>query len=207
MKSRQLFAEEAEYYDQWYERHYDLFLAEVGVIEKLMPEHQQGIEIGIGTGRFSAHLGIGYGIDPVPEMLQIAAKRGIKVQQGYAECLPYADESFDYALMTTTICFLDDIDKAFSETSRILRQDGIFTVAFIDKNSYLGRKYRQQKRSRFYTDANFYTTDEIIDRLEYSGFETTAIYQTLFDRKCDPFEIIPGNGAGAFVGINGKAKK
>ena len=206
MKTKALFAENAELYDQWYEKHYDLFLAELAAIEKLMPKHKQGIEIGVGTGRFAAPLGIKFGIDPVPEMLEKAAKRGITVKKGFAENLPYEDNSFDYALMTTTICFLDDIDQAFAEVERVLQVGSIFTVAFIDKDSYLGQKYQTRKYDSFYSQANFCSPDGLYTRLKNANLKVIETYQTLLPTSDDPFASDAGHGKGAFIIINSKTQ-
>jgi len=41
----------------------------------------------------------------------MARDRGIKVIHAVAERLPIKDSQFDFALMVTTICFLDDVDQ------------------------------------------------------------------------------------------------
>ena len=204
MGNLKVFAEKAEHYDKWFEKHYDLFLAELAAIEKVMPKHEHGIEIGVGTGRFAAPLGIKFGIDPVPEMLKKAAKRGIKVREGFAEDLPYPSDSFDYVLMTTTICFLDDIDKAFAEVFRILQAGGIFTVAFIDKNSHLGQKYQKRKNDPFYSQATFCSPDGLYSKLKNANLKVIETYQALLPVSDDPFECNEGEGEGAFVIINSK---
>ena len=204
MGNLKAFAENAQHYDEWFEKHYDLFLTELAAIDKLMPEHERGIEIGVGTGRFAAPLGIKFGIDPVPEMLKKAAKRGIEVQEGFAEELPYLSDSFDYVLMTTTICFLDDIDKAFGEVARILQPGGVFTVAFIDKNSHLGKIYKKRKKDLFYSQATFCSSEGLYTRLENAGFQITETYQTLLPDADNPFESNSGYSEGAFVILNSK---
>lgn len=204
MGKLKVFAENAERYDQWFEKHYDIFLSELAAIEKVMPKHQCGVEIGVGSGRFAAPLGIRFGIDPVPEMLQKAAKRGIEVQEGFAEDLPYSSESFDYVLMTTTLCFLDDIDQAFAEVNRILQPNGYFTVAFIDKNSELGRKYLNRKDHTFYSNATLCEPEKVIAKLKNTGFYVLETHQTLLSVKECSFKCLLGHGDGAFVVINSK---
>lgn len=206
MKNIETFAENVERYDKWFEKHYDVFLAELATIDKIMPKHQRGIEIGVGTGRFAAPLGIRFGIDPVPQMLKRAVARGIKAQKGYAENIPYPDASFDYVLMTTTICFLDDIPKAFSEVARILQDQGNFTVAFIDKDSPIGQNYQKRKDNTFYAHACFYTPDGIYQHLTDAGFEIKTTYQTLLPETDCQFKCCEGYGRGSFVVINSQKK-
>ena len=201
MKDIDIFAQNVQRYDQWFERHYHVFLAELATIEKIMPKHHNGIEIGVGTGRFAAPLGIKFGIDPVPEMLEKAASRGIQVQEGVAENIPYPDASFDYVLMTTTVCFLNDIPKAFSEVARILQDKGNFTIAFIDKDSPVGKKYRRRKNHPFYSQAHFFSPEGIYQHLAGAGFEVKSTYQTLLpDTNCE-FDCCEGYGRGSFVVI------
>jgi len=47
--------------------------------------------------------------------------------------------------MVTTVCFLSDIPKAFSEVHRILKPEGETIIGIIDKNSVLGKKYEMEK--------------------------------------------------------------
>ena len=202
MESLKIFAENVERYDQWYEKHSDFFFAELAAIKKVIPAFTKGIEIGIGTGRFAASLGIKFGIDPIYEMLEKAKRRGIKVTQACGENIPYENASFDYALMTTTICFLDDIDRAFAEVARILQENGTFTVAFIDRESHLSKGYQGRTKDSFYSNALFYSSKEVIKKLEYAEFKIKDIFQTLLSESEDTFQCKPGYGQGAFVVIN-----
>ena len=65
-------------YDAWYDKHKFAFLSELEVIMKVLPRDEKGFEIGVGTGRFAAALGITMGIDPSGKMLDIAQERGMK---------------------------------------------------------------------------------------------------------------------------------
>src|SRR5579863_8743760 len=97
--------------------------------------NKTGVEIGVGTGRFAQPLHIKFGIEPSENMAQLAEKRGIKVYRTLAEDLPIGNETFDFALMVTTVCFLSDIPKAFGEVHRILKPGGEIILGIIDKNS------------------------------------------------------------------------
>lgn len=44
---------------------------------------------------------------------------------------------FDYALMVTTICFVDDIETSFQEAWRVLRTEGVFAVGFVRRTRVL----------------------------------------------------------------------
>ncbi len=196
MDDTKTFADNAERYDAWYDRHADLFHAELAAIKALTPVFRKGLEIGVGTGRFAAALGIRHGIDPEPAMLAKAAARGIDTTVGMAENLPYDDASFDMLLMTTTICFLDDIGQAFREARRVLALQGQFVVAFIDKYSHLGERYQNRGKAGnpFYADANFVSTSEVVDYLKSAGFAVEESRQTLLPEDSPPYRHIPGYG-------------
>ena len=94
----------------------------------------------------------------------------------------FKDGSFDLVLMVTTLCFLDDVKKAFSEVYRILKPGGSFINGFVDKNSKVGRIYQKDKqKSVFYRVAFFFTTEEVIKLLKEAGFRKFEFRQTIFN--------------------------
>lgn len=174
-----------------------------------MPESDNGIEIGVGSGRFAEPLGIKMGLEPSKEMIKIAQKRGIEVIAGVAENLPFKDSQFDFVLMITTICFVDDIEVSFQETCRVLKPDGFFVIGFVDKESPIGGLYqRHKKENPFYRIATFYSVDEVVSNLKRTGFKGFNFSQTVFHNLADIGDIEPikeGYGEGSFVVI--KARK
>jgi SAM-dependent methyltransferase len=182
-------------------------MSELQAVRKLLPQFGDGVEIGVGTGRFAAPLGVEFGIEPSASMGRIARQRGVKVARGVAENLPLADAQFDLALMVTTICFLDDVEAAFGEVHRILKDRGTFVVGFIDKDSPVGRSYRRRaKDSAFYSIATFYTAGEITRLLTQSGFRDIATVQTIFAgarRKQRVEPVKDGCGEGSFLVVRG----
>ena len=53
-------------YDNWYDRHGAAYGSELLAVRSLLPWQGVGLEIGIGTGRFAAPLGVRFDIDPSP---------------------------------------------------------------------------------------------------------------------------------------------
>ncbi|WP_094226995.1 class I SAM-dependent methyltransferase [Methanolobus psychrotolerans] len=190
-------------YDYWFEENRPVYESELEALRANMPPYAKGIEIGVGSGRFAVPLGISFGVDPSPMMMNVARRRGVQAVYGVAEKLPFADSSFDLALMVTTICFLDDARSAFMEVNRILKNSGYFVIGFIDKNSLVGRVYQEKRtQSVFYKLATFYSVEEIVSLLEYSGFDNVSFTQTIFKSMKDiekPEPVIPGHGKGSFV--------
>jgi len=194
-------------YEQWFDRNRYVYRSELAAVKQLIPEEGQGVEIGVGTGRFAEPLGIGFGVEPSEAMREIAEGKGLEVLEGTAERLPLEDESFDFALMVTTVCFLDDIERAFSEVYRILKPGGLFITGFVDRDSRVGRLYQKKKnKSRFYAEATFYSTGEVLSCLMETGFRDFRFAQTIFRdlKKIDSIEPVKeGFEEGSFVVIRG----
>lgn len=196
-------------YDDWFDRHRAAYESELAVLRALLPPEGGGMEIGVGTGRFAGPLGLRHGIDPSPAMRARARQRGIEVKDGVAEDLPYPDERFDAALMTTTLCYLDDSERAFAEARRVLRSGGVFVVGFIDRDGPLGRCYeREQTENPFYRGACFHAASEIVQLFEDAGFENLQARQTLFsdlETMTEPDPVWGGHGEGGFVALRGES--
>jgi len=196
------FDEQANDYDAWFEEHRGLYLAELEAVRGVTPAGGSGVEIGVGTGRFAAPLGIRIGIEPAPRMAELARQRGIEVLEYSAEALPFADGSFDFAVMVTVVCFLNDAGRAFREARRILKPHGILVIGFIDRESELGRRYSRKKdQSRFYRDATFYSVSELEALLTKAGFSCFAYRQTLMPGETTDLTVLEGHGSGGFVAV------
>ncbi len=196
------FSENVERYEAWFLDNPFAYVSELHAIREILPKGA-GVEIGVGTGRFAAPLGIKTGIEPSRAMAEHARRKGVEVTAGVAENLPYGDGSFDFALMVTTVCFLDDVDLAFHEVHRILKPAGAFVIGFVDRESALGREYQARKdQNVFYRDATFYSVREITGNLERTGFGSFEFRQTLFRPLDELAEVEPvktGYGDGSFV--------
>ncbi|WP_216594039.1 class I SAM-dependent methyltransferase [Desulfobacter postgatei] len=72
----------AKQYDQWFDENRQVYEAELRAVRSFIPERLCGLEIGAGTGRFAAPLGIQIGIEPVESMRKIARQRGVDVLGG-----------------------------------------------------------------------------------------------------------------------------
>lgn len=204
MPKTEPFEQHSAAYDEWFETNHAVYAAELEVIRQLLPQAEaKGVEVGVGTGRFAAPLGIEIGVEPSEKMAVLARKRGVRVVSGTAEDLPFPADSFDFVLMVTTLCFVEDVALSFSEAFRVLKPDGCMVIGFVDKQSPLGLQYAQRReKSKFYRDARFYSTPEVLKYLEEAGFKAAQIKQTLICEE-EPQTILPGFGAGAFVAIKG----
>jgi SAM-dependent methyltransferase len=196
-------------YEEWFNEHRYVYETELQAVRNFIPKDKKGIEIGIGTGRFALPFGIKEGVEPSLSMRNFAAQKGLTVYTGTAEELPLKDGSYDFALMVTTICFIDNVWKAFQEVRRILKPAGSFIIGLVDRNSSLGKIYEIMKeQNKFYRFATFYSTDEVIKLLKENGFKNIEVVQTVFGElpKIKSIQLFKeGYGEGGFVVI--KAKK
>jgi len=175
------FEEHADRYDAWFDRHRLAYEAEIQAI------------------------------DPAGAMCKVARRRGVRVATAAAEALPIRDQSLDFAMMITTICFLHDVPRALEEVRRVLKPGGFLVVGFVDKDSFLGRAYQEHRQeSLFYRVAEFLSTDEVFACLRDAGFRRLASTQTIFRPLDEIREVEPvedGYGEGSFVVIKGEVPR
>ncbi len=203
-----IFEESAQEYDDWFIRNEFAYQSELAAIKAFMPEEGRGLEIGVGTGRFAAPLGIEVGVEPAKAMAAIARKRGIKVLEAYAEELPLENGSFDFVLMVTVLCFLADPFRALREATRVLKPRGRLIIGMIDPDSPLGRAYEaNKKKSRFYRQAKFHSLGQVLKWLEDLGYADLKTCQTIFQDSATvkaPQPVNEGHGEGVFAVIAGE---
>ncbi len=195
-------------YEEWFKENPILFKSELLALKQAVPINKKGLEIGVGSGLFAEKLNIKFGIDPSENMLKLARQRNINVDFGRAEKLPYPSNSLDFTVFITSICFIENPLKAFQEAYRVTKQKGHLIVAFIDKESALGKTLIATKNdSKFYKPAHFYSVQEIISLMEKSNFKIKKIFQTLTDLTKNEVETpTKGFGKGSFVVIQGVKK-
>lgn len=203
MNIKSVFDEHALEYDSWYDDNREIYQSELLALRQVVPIGKNGLEVGAGTARFASLLGVEVGVDPSEAMASIAAGQGVKVKKGVAENLPFDDESFDFVMFITAICFLDNVFQAFKEAHRVLNDRGEIIIGMIDKDSDLGRKYEKMKVSdKFYKDAHFHGVEEIVDLLKRANFRDFTFYQTLMRFEVKKVEKPQtGYGKGGFVVI------
>ncbi len=206
------FEEIAEKYDGWYESNEGIFHLERRAIEA-MEMKGMGLDVGAGTGILTQYSGASIGLDPSSSMLKRAQERGIQPVRGKGECLPFRDESFDFVVMSTSLCFVDSVHAVLDEIHRVLRARGLVGICIIPGDSAWGQHYQEKERRGHvvYKYAHFLGVDELKDLLTESKFEVLEILSTLHG---DPGskssvhrddEIVRGEPEGSYVCL--KARK
>lgn len=193
-------------YDQWYDSFPSIFRSEILALRALLPPPGKWVEIGVGTGRFAAELGIRLGIEPAEGMAAFARNRGIDVIRGIAEALPLESASMDAVFFITTLCFVHDAKAALAEAFRVLRPAGHCIVGLLPLDSPLGRITQAQAADdRFFNHAHLLTKEEAFDALEVAGFAIEQTSQTLTGapeelEMCTPSQEA-GHDRGSFVAV------
>lgn len=170
-----VFDAQATAYDAWYETPFGraAFAEEVDALRPLLVDlpHLR-VEMGVGTGRFAAALGVEVGVDPARAALTLARARGVLVVQGVGEALPFREHAFGAVLLSFTLCFLAEPVRALREARRALRPDGALVLGFVPAEGPWGRHYQALavRGHPFYARARFFTRAEVAALLAEAGF-------------------------------------
>jgi SAM-dependent methyltransferase len=137
------------------------------------------LDLGAGTGRFSAHLADAFacevvGVEPSAGMLAQAAAKPhprVRLVRGAAENLPLDGASCDGAWLSNVIHHFDDLHAAAGELRRAVVAEGPVWI----RGSFAGRPV--PSLYRFFpgtekTVASFPGIPEVIDAFERAGFQS-----------------------------------
>ncbi|GGG59739.1 type 11 methyltransferase [Kocuria dechangensis] len=203
----------AEQYDRWFDEHTALYRAELTAVAELLAPVRaaagagaEGLEIGVGTGRFAAPLGISHGLEPAPRMARLARARGIDVVAGVAEDLPFGTGRFAYTALLTSLCFVTDPARALREARRVTVGGGAVLVAYLNRVGPPGQELAaRQAEDPYYSHAHLMTTPELEALLRGAGFLPEDSRQVLAGPEGAPV-VRPGAEEGLFCVLRARAQ-
>lgn len=143
------------------------------------PEASRILDLGSGTGRWSAVLAEAYdatvvGVEPSKGMRRQAARKPhakVRWVGGAAENIPLTDASCDLAWLCTVIHHFDDLDAAAREVRRVVSAGGSVLI----RSSFAGRVHPSLVRF-------FPGTQRIIDRMPSIAEAIAAFQSAGFER-------------------------
>jgi ubiquinone/menaquinone biosynthesis C-methylase UbiE len=149
--------------------------------------HGEVVEIGFGSGLntpfYPAAVTSVAAIEPADTGWRLAAKRvaaaGVPIERSGldGQSLPFADDSFDCALSTWTMCTIPDVAAALREVRRVLKPGG--TLHFIEHGLAPDEKVqRAQRRFEPVQKRVFggcHLTRAVVPLLTDAGFEVTEV--------------------------------
>ena len=163
---------DAAAYDKWLQKPANRFAFSLEtnlMINMLKPEKgRMLLDIGCGTGTgLLKYLEMGLqvtGIDPSPYMLDIAAgkvKNRADLHRGFAERLPFDDNSFHYTSLITTLEFVEEPEKALEEAFRVTK-DRVF-IGVLNRYALKGfqRRVKGIFTSTIFNHAQFFSIWEL----------------------------------------------
>jgi len=163
---------DAKAYEEWFKLPHNRFAADLErrlMIDMLQPTKRETVlDIGCGTGAsLLPFLEIGLqatGIDPSPYMLDIAKKKlgnRVDLHRGFAEDLPFDDNSFNHACLVTTLEFVEDPQKALEEACRVAK-DKLF-LGVLNRYAIKGiqRRVKGLFTETIYNHAHFFSIWEL----------------------------------------------
>lgn len=136
------------------------------------------IDVGCGKGFYCDFLhrkGVhAYGVDPSKRDIAfalLAQNKGINVQVGEGEELPFKNNEFDRAVSVCVLEHTRDDKKVLQEVHRVIKKGGIFALSVdtLDSPQY-HEAYRAQHAKEHFVN-QYYTREKLVKLLNSTGFE------------------------------------
>jgi SAM-dependent methyltransferase len=125
------------------------------------------LDVGCGTGanlEMLSQYGEAEGVDVSDDALEFCRRKGLKVQKGLAESLPFEDEAFDITTALDVVEHLDNDIAGLTEMHRVTRRGG-YSLIFVPAFMWLWGVQDDISNHRIR-----YTKSQIVSRLKHAGF-------------------------------------
>lgn len=144
-----------------------------GIVGKLGAERAEDrtlnlLDVGCGTGanlEMLSAFGDAEGVDVSDDALEFCRRKGLTVQKGLAEKLPYEAGTFDVTTALDVVEHLDDDIAGLKEMYRVTKSGG-YSLIFVPAFMWLWGVQDDISHHRIR-----YTKKEIVDRLNQAGYE------------------------------------
>jgi SAM-dependent methyltransferase len=126
------------------------------------------LDVGCGTGanlEMLSQFGEAEGVDVSDDALEFCRRKGLTVQKGLAESLPYSDETFDVTTALDVVEHLDDDIAGLKEMFRVTKSGG-HSLIFVPAFMWLWGVQDDISNHRIR-----YTKQQIVERLERAGYK------------------------------------
>lgn len=158
------------------------FISKWGLRHYKWQSNTNALDIGCGGGinikrmLKKSPMGTVCGLDISKESVEKSIKvnkkhigKRCEIKLGSSDSIPFPDEKFDVVTAFETVYFWTDIEKSFSEVSRVLRPGGTFLIVgeLFNPNSIW---------SKMIEGINIRTADEIKSYMKDAGFSELKIF-------------------------------
>ncbi|MFN6962391.1 MAG: class I SAM-dependent methyltransferase [Pyrinomonadaceae bacterium] len=145
----------------------ETFLRQIIQNPKSKIQNPKILDVGCGTGanlEMLKQFGEAEGVDVSDDALEFCRRKGLKVQKGLAERLPFDDETFDLTTALDVVEHLDDDVAGLKEMFRVTRSGG-YSLVFVPAFMWLWGVQDDVSNHRIR-----YTKRQIVERLEKAGY-------------------------------------
>ncbi len=212
---------DAKDYDQWMQQIQNRSMR--GLENRLMAEMLKPVagetvlDIGCGTGShllYLLNLGLDItGLDPSPYMLDMTSKKlghRVDLYRGYAEDLPFEDNSFNHACLVFTLEFVDNPKKALEEAFRVTK-DRVF-IGVLNRYAFKGIQLRVAGifKQIIFNRAQFFSIWELKSMIRTIAGDVPISWRTVcqfptansqLTSRIEALPLVQRCPLGAFVGI------
>lgn len=141
-----------------------------GIVSKLTRSNSELriLDVGCGTGaniEMLSQYGDAEGVDVSSDALEFCRRKGLTVQKGLAETLPYEDQAFDLTTALDVVEHLDDDVAGLKEMFRVTRRGG-YSLIFVPAFMWLWGVQDDISNHRIR-----YNKSQIVERLRSAGYE------------------------------------